>query len=76
MAHRGENDSIKLRKDYFCATTVNPTADTLLRLFALHSALTLGDEYTIYSKSRKVDHLHKLLELLGLQSEPGGLRLL
>ena len=50
---------------------VNPTADTLLRLFALHSVVTVGNEYTVYSKSGKVDHLHKLLKLLGLHSEPG-----
>src|SRR5659263_358253 len=29
------------------------------------------NEYAVYSKSGKVDHLHKLLELLGLHSEPG-----
>jgi transposase len=50
---------------------VNPTADTLLELFALHSVVIVGNEYTVYSKSGKVDHLYKLLELLGLNSESG-----
>ena len=50
---------------------MNPTADTLLGLFALHSVVTVRNEYTVYSKSGKVDHLHKLLELLCLHSESG-----
>jgi hypothetical protein len=59
------------RIDFSGRPLVNPTADTLLGLFALHSVVTVGNEYTVYSKSGKVDHLHKLLELLGLHSEPG-----
>src|SRR5674536_303983 len=59
------------RIDYSGRPLVNPTADTLLGLFALHSVVTIGNEYAVYSKSGKVDHLHKLLELLGLHSEPG-----
>ena len=59
------------RIDFSGRPLVNPTADTLLRLLALHSIVTAGDEYIIYSKSGKVDHLHKLLVLLGLHSEPG-----
>jgi len=59
------------RIDFSGRPLVNPTADTLLRLFAPHSVVTVGNEYTIYSKSGKVDHLHKLLKLLGLHSEPG-----
>jgi transposase len=57
--------------DFSGRPLVNPTADTLLRLFALHSVVTVGNEYTVYSKSGKVDNLHKLLVLLGLHSEPG-----
>jgi len=59
------------RIDFSGRPLVNPTADTLLRLFALHSVVTVENEYSVYSKSGKVDHLHKLLELLGLHSEPG-----
>jgi transposase len=59
------------RIDFSGRPLVNPTADTLLGLFALHSVVTVRNEYTVYSKSGKVDHLHKLLELLGLHSESG-----
>jgi hypothetical protein len=60
-----------LRSDYSGRPLVNPTADTLLGLFALQIVVTVGNEYTVHSKSGKVDHLHKLLELLGLHSESG-----
>jgi hypothetical protein len=59
------------RIDFSGRPLVNPTADTLLSLLAIHSVVTEGNEYTIYSKSGKVDHLNKLLVLLGLHSEPG-----
>src|SRR5674476_1591786 len=59
------------RIDFSGRPLVNPTADILLGLFALHSVVTVGNEYTVYSKSGKVDHLYKLLELLGLNSESG-----
>jgi hypothetical protein len=59
------------RIDFSGRPLVNPTADTLLRLFSLHSVVTVGNEYTIYSKSGKVDHLYILLEILGLDFEPG-----
>jgi transposase len=57
--------------DFAGRPLVNPTADKLLRLFSLHSVVTVGDEHIIYSKSGKADHLCKLLELLGLHSETG-----
>ena len=49
-----------LRIDFSGRPLVNPTAYTMLRLFSLHSVVTVGDEYTIYSKSGKVAHLYKL----------------
>lgn len=57
--------------DFAGKPLVNPTADKLLRLFSLHSVVTMGDEHIIYSKSGKAEHLRKLLELLGLNSETG-----
>jgi hypothetical protein len=51
------------RIDFSGRPLVNPTAHTLLRLLALHFIVTAGDEYITYSKSGKVDHLHKLLVL-------------
>ena len=57
--------------DFAGRPLMNPTADKLLRLFSLHSVVTVGDEHIIYSKSGKADHLCKLLELLGLHSETG-----
>jgi len=57
--------------DFAGRPLVNPTADKLLRLFSLHSVVTVGDEHIIYSKSGKAKHLCKLLELLGLNSETG-----
>ena len=57
--------------DFAGKPLVNPTADKLLRLFSLHSVVTMGDEHIIYSKSGKAEHLRKLLELLELNSETG-----
>ncbi len=59
------------RIDFSGRPLVNPTADTLLRLLSRHSIVTVGNEYTVYSKSGKVDHLSKLLEILGLDLEAG-----
>lgn len=57
--------------DFAGKPLVNPTADKLLRLFSLHSIVTMGDEHIIYSKSGKAEHLCKLLELLGINLETG-----
>ena len=65
------NESEPQLIDFAGRPLVNPTADKLLRLFSLHSVVTVGDEHIIYSKSGKADHLRKLLELLGLHSETG-----
>ena len=66
-----KNESEPPLIDFAGRPLVNPTADKLLRLFSLHSIVTVGDEHIIYSKSVKADHLCKLLELLGLHSETG-----
>ena len=66
-----KNESETPLIDFAGRPLVNPTADKLLRLFSLHSVVTVGDEHIIYSKSGKADHLRKLLELLGLHSETG-----
>ncbi len=60
-----KNESETPLIDFAGRPLVNPTADKLLRLFSLHSVVTVGDEHIIYSKSGKADHLCKLLELLG-----------
>jgi len=66
-----KNESEPPLIDFAGRPLMNPTADKLLRLFSLHSVVTVGDEHIIYSKSGKADHLRKLLELLGLHSETG-----
>jgi transposase len=66
-----KNESKPPLIDFAGRPLVNPTADKLLRLFSLHSVVTVGDEHIIYSKSGKAEHLCKLLELLGLNPETG-----
>jgi len=66
-----KNESEPPLIDFAGRPLVKPTADKLLRLFSLHSIVTIGDEHVIYSKSGKTDHLFKLLELLGLHTLTG-----
>lgn len=60
-----------LRIDFGRNILKNPTAEKLLRLLSFHNVITMGGKHIVFAKNGKVDHLQKLLRLLGLNLEPG-----
>jgi len=60
-----------LRIDFGRSILKNPTAEKLLRLLSFHSIITMDGKQIVFAKNGKVDHLRKLLQLLGLSLESG-----
>ena len=60
-----------LRIDFGRSILKNPTAEKMLRLLSFHSIITMDGKQIVCTKNGKVDHLRKLLQLLGLNLESG-----
>jgi len=60
-----------LRIDFGRSILKNPTAEKLLRLLSFHSIITVDGKQIVCTKNGKVDHLRKLLQLLGLNLDSG-----
>ena len=60
-----------LRIDFGRSILKNPTAEKLLRLLSFHSIITVDGKQIVCTKNDKVDHLRKLLQLLGLNLDSG-----
>jgi len=60
-----------LRIDFGKSILKNPTAEKMLRLLSFHSIITMDGKQIVCTKNGKVDHLRKLLQLLGLNLESG-----
>ncbi|MDQ1254053.1 MAG: hypothetical protein QG646_3267 [Euryarchaeota archaeon] len=60
-----------LRIDFGRSVLKNPTAEKMLRLLSFHSIITMDGKQIVCAKNGKVDHLRKLLQLLGLSLESG-----
>ena len=66
-----EKEKEPLRIDFGRKILKNPTAEKLLRLLSFHSVITMDGKHIVLTKNGKVDHLNKLLQLLGLSFESG-----
>nr|WP_156158773.1 transposase [Methanosarcina siciliae] len=60
-----------LRIDFGRSILKNPTAEKMLRLLSFHYIMTIDGKRVIITKNGKVDHLNKLVKLLGLNLESG-----